>query len=60
VHRTLSGARMGLEEQRSDALDLEGDHAPNMNNGCSVVHRLSGAPLDRRQDWPSKLASNGS
>jgi hypothetical protein len=21
---------------------------------------LSGAPLDRRQDWPSKLASNGS
>jgi hypothetical protein len=39
VHRTVSDAPTGPEEQRSDALDLEGDRAPDMNSGCPVVHR---------------------
>jgi hypothetical protein len=39
VHRTVSGAPMGPEEQQSDAPDLEGDHAPDMNSDCPVVHR---------------------
>jgi hypothetical protein len=30
---------MGPKEQRSDAPDLEGDRAPDMNSGCPVVHR---------------------
>jgi hypothetical protein len=34
VHRTVSGAPTGPEEQRSAALDMEGDRAPDMNNGC--------------------------
>jgi hypothetical protein len=38
VHRTVSGAPTGLEEQRSDVLDLEGDRTPDMNSGCPVVH----------------------
>jgi hypothetical protein len=38
VHGTVSGAPTGLEEQRSDAPDLEGDRAPDMNSGCSVHH----------------------
>jgi hypothetical protein len=39
VHRTVSGAPTGPEEQRSDAPDLEGDRAPDMNSGCPVAHR---------------------
>jgi hypothetical protein len=39
VHRTVSGAPMGPEEQRSDAPNLEGDRAPDMNSGCPVVHQ---------------------
>jgi hypothetical protein len=35
----LSGVPTGPKEQRSDAPDLEGDRAPDMNSGCSVVHR---------------------
>jgi hypothetical protein len=27
------------EEQRSDAPDMEGDRAPDMNSGCPVVHQ---------------------
>jgi hypothetical protein len=37
VHRTVSGAPTGPEEQRSDAPDIEGDRAPDMNSGCLVV-----------------------
>jgi hypothetical protein len=48
---SLSGAPTGPEEKRSDAPDLEGDRAPDMNSGC---------PLDRRQELPSKIVSNGS
>jgi hypothetical protein len=39
VHWTVFGAPTSPEEQRSDAPDMEGDHAPNMNSGCLVVHR---------------------
>jgi hypothetical protein len=39
VHRTVSGAPTGLEEQRSTAPDMEGDRVPDMNSGCPVVHR---------------------
>jgi hypothetical protein len=35
----LSGAPTDPEDQQSDALDMEGDHAPDMNSGCPVVHR---------------------
>jgi hypothetical protein len=35
----LSGAPIGPEEQWSDAPDMEGDRAPDMNCGCPVVHR---------------------
>jgi hypothetical protein len=56
----VSGAPTSPEEQRSVAPDMEGDRAPDMNSGCPGCTKLSSAPLDRRQDWPSKLASNGS
>jgi hypothetical protein len=52
VHRIVSGAPISPEEQRSDMPNLEGDRAPDS------LQDLSGAPLDRRQDWPSKLVSN--
>jgi hypothetical protein len=39
VHRTVFGAPTGSKEQRSDAPDMEGDRAPDMNSGCLVVHR---------------------
>jgi hypothetical protein len=39
VHQTVFGAPMGLEEQRSAALDMEGDRALDMNSGCPVVHQ---------------------
>jgi hypothetical protein len=38
VHRTVSGAPNSPEEQRSDAPDMEGDRAPDMNSGCPVHH----------------------
>jgi hypothetical protein len=39
VHRKVSSAPTGPEEQRSDAPDMEGDRVPDMNSGCPVVHR---------------------
>jgi hypothetical protein len=39
VHRTVSDAPTGPEEQRSAAPDMEGDRAPDMNSGYPVVHR---------------------
>jgi hypothetical protein len=39
VHRTVFGAPTGLEEQWSDAPNMEGDRAPDMNSGCPVVPR---------------------
>jgi hypothetical protein len=36
VHRTVSGVPTSPEEQQSDALDMEGDRAPDMNSGCLV------------------------
>jgi hypothetical protein len=39
VHQTVSGAPTGPKEQRSNAPDLEGDRAPDMNSGCPVAHR---------------------
>jgi hypothetical protein len=50
----VSGAPTGPELQRSIVLDLEGNRAPDM------LQWLSGAPLDRRQELPSKIVSNGS
>jgi hypothetical protein len=60
VHRTVSGALTSSKLQRSAAPEEEGDHAPDMNSGCPVVHRTVRAPPDRRQELPSLLASNGS
>jgi hypothetical protein len=42
VHRTVSGAPTSPEEQRSDAPDMEGDRAPDMNSGCRVHHSIEG------------------
>jgi hypothetical protein len=39
VHQTVSVAPTSPEEQRSDAPDMEGDRAPDMNSGCPVVYR---------------------
>jgi hypothetical protein len=39
VHRTVSSAPIDPEDQRSDAPDLEGDHAPDSYSDCPVVHR---------------------
>jgi hypothetical protein len=39
VHRTVSDAPTGPEEQRSAAPNMEGDHAPDKNSGCPVVHQ---------------------
>jgi hypothetical protein len=38
AHRTVSGAPTSPEKQQSDAPDMEGDRAPDMNSGCPVVH----------------------
>jgi hypothetical protein len=54
VHRTVSDAPVSPEDQRSDMPNLEGDRAPDR------LQNLSGAPLDRRKELPSKLVSNGS
>jgi hypothetical protein len=39
VHRTVSGAPTGPEEQRSDAPDMEGDRTSDSYRACPVVHR---------------------
>jgi hypothetical protein len=38
VHRTVSGAPTGPEDQRSAAPDMEGDRAPDCYSTCLVVH----------------------
>jgi hypothetical protein len=38
-HTGLSGAPTDPEDQRSDALDMEGDRAPDSYSDCPVVHR---------------------
>jgi hypothetical protein len=38
VHRTVSGAPTDPEDQRSVALRMERNHAPDMNSSCPVVH----------------------
>jgi hypothetical protein len=42
VHRTVSGAPTDPEDQRSDALDMEGDHAPDCYSDCPVHHLTEG------------------
>jgi hypothetical protein len=42
AHRTVSGAPIDPEDQRSDTPDLEGDRAPDSYNDCLVVHRIEG------------------
>jgi hypothetical protein len=49
VHRTVSGAPNGLEKQRSDVPDLEGDRTPDklqdLSGGapdCPVRHSTEG------------------
>jgi hypothetical protein len=37
-HTELSGAPTDTEDQRSTALDMEGDRAPDRYSGCPVVH----------------------
>jgi hypothetical protein len=39
VHRTVSGAPTGPEEQRSAMPDMEGDRASDCYSGCPVVPR---------------------
>jgi hypothetical protein len=38
-HTGLSGAPTDPEDQRSDALDVEGDRTPDCYNDCPMVHR---------------------
>jgi hypothetical protein len=38
-HRTVSGAPTATNLQRSSAPEKDGDHAPDMNSVCPVVHR---------------------
>jgi hypothetical protein len=42
VHRTVSGAPTDPEDQRSDALDMEGDRAPDNYSDCPVHHPIEG------------------
>jgi hypothetical protein len=39
VHRIVSSAPTDPEDQRSDALNMEGDRAPDSYSDCPVVHR---------------------
>jgi hypothetical protein len=39
VHRTVSGAPINPKDQRSDAPEKEGDHAPDSYSDCPVVHQ---------------------
>jgi hypothetical protein len=41
-HRTVSGAPISSELQRSDARDLEGDRAPDSYRDCLVHHPTDG------------------
>jgi hypothetical protein len=49
-HTGLSGAPTGLEDQRSAVPDMEGNRAPDCYSVVRWCTRLSGAPLDRRQE----------
>jgi hypothetical protein len=40
VHRIVSGAPTGPKTQRSASPEKEGDHAPDRNCSCPVVHRI--------------------
>jgi hypothetical protein len=42
VHRTVSGAPTGPNLQRSDALEKEGDRAPDSYSDCPVHHPTEG------------------
>jgi hypothetical protein len=55
VHRTVSDAPTDPEDQRSDALDMEGDRAPDSYNDCSVHHLTEGK--FGRPSWPSTAPS---
>jgi hypothetical protein len=39
VHRTVSGAPTGSEDQRLAVPGMEGNRAPDCYSGCPVVHR---------------------
>jgi hypothetical protein len=60
VHRTMSGAPTDPEDQQS----MRQNWKENAHRTATVTVRwctgLSGATPDRRQVWPSKMASNGS
>jgi hypothetical protein len=56
VHQTVSGAPTALNRQRR----LRQRRKEIRTGQCPVVHRLSGAPGDRRQELPSWNALNGS
>jgi hypothetical protein len=42
VHRTVSGAPTGSKDQRSAALGMEGNRAPDCYSGCPVHHSTEG------------------
>jgi hypothetical protein len=42
VHRTMPGAPTDLEDQQSDAPDMEGDRAPDSYSDCLVPHPKEG------------------
>jgi hypothetical protein len=42
VHRIVSSALTDLEDQRSDAPDMEGDRAPDCYSDCPVHHSIEG------------------
>jgi hypothetical protein len=42
VHRTVPGAPIDPEDQRSDAPSLEGDRAPDSYSNCPVHHPIEG------------------
>jgi hypothetical protein len=60
IHRTVSGAPTGPKAQWSVVPHMEGDRAPTAIVAVRWCTGLSGAPLDRRQELPIKLISNGS
>jgi hypothetical protein len=60
VHRTVSGAPTDPEDQRSAAPLMEGNEHRTATVAVRWCTGLSGAPLDRRQEFPTKLMSNGS
>jgi hypothetical protein len=56
-HTELSGVPRGSWLQWSASPEKQGNHALFIVRWCT---RLSSAPMDRRQLWPSKWSSNGS